>query len=294
METCHMRRAAAVNFSRGHRINGRTKKLPTAGSTKRCGKRESDQNSCAPRPKLVSLRCCLLEVVELVSAAFGRAAHREVAEIIPASLLPLPNSPFILASEFRFFLTVWFDLSSRGFSSSFLVSPNRLFWDENKILRVGEELWRESLPLNGGSRLYELGDLKPQTWYEVKISYPASIPAGFSIQLDKDMVRNNNRRLLNTEKLIFKTESNLDKTRVLVTVEPEGFVAMPHVPDRPSIIFNIVCDELLLGMPHQAWWVVVLAILCLGIAFFIPSFHPPCLLPENQNFGSTDGISKTS
>ncbi|XP_028772419.1 uncharacterized protein LOC114729564 [Neltuma alba] len=166
--------------------------------------------------------------------------------------------------------------------------------DENKILRAGQELWRESLPLNGGSRLYQLQDLKPQTWYEVKISYPASIPASFAIQLEKEMVLGNNRRLLNTEKLIFKTESNLDKTRVLVTVEPEGFVAIPHVRERPFIIFNIVCDELLLGIPQQAWWVVVLAMLCLGIAFFIPFFHPPYLFPKNQNVGSTDGISKTS
>lgn len=81
------------------------------------------------------------------------------------------------------------------------------------------------------------------------------------------MLLNNNRRLLNTEKLIFKTKSDLvwyptynealnaymnsimfgflsidfvqDKTHVLVTVEPEGFVAIPHVPERPFIIFNI-------------------------------------------------------
>ncbi|KAK4279911.1 hypothetical protein QN277_011611 [Acacia crassicarpa] len=166
--------------------------------------------------------------------------------------------------------------------------------DENKILRAGKELWRESMPLNGGSRLYQLRDLKPQTWYEVKISYPASIPARFAIQLEKDTVLNNNRRLLNTEKLIFKTENNLDKTRVLVTVEPEGFVAIPHVPDRPFIIFNIVCDELLLGIPQQAWWVVVLAILCLGIAFLVSFSHPTFLLPKNQNVGATYGISKTS
>lgn len=31
------------------------------------------------------------------------------------------------------------------------------------------------MPLNGGSLLYQLRDLKPQTWYEVKISYPASV-----------------------------------------------------------------------------------------------------------------------
>ncbi|KAF7817093.1 putative transmembrane protein [Senna tora] len=169
--------------------------------------------------------------------------------------------------------------------------------DENKSLRVGEELWRETLPLQGGSRLYQVQNLKPQTWYEVKISYPASIPASFSIQLERDnsdMVLNNNRRLLNTEKLIFKTESDLAKTHVLVTVDPEGFVAIPHVPERQFIMFNIVCDELLFGIPHQAWWVVVLAILCIGIAIIIPFFLPPCFLPKNQNFRSADHVSKTS
>lgn len=77
---------------------------------------------------------------------------------------------------------------------------------------------------------------------------------------------NLNRRLLNTEKLIFKTES-LDiiqkqvcffllrvlilclnaqrKTvvqggvNVLVTVEPEGVVALKNVQERELIIFNI-------------------------------------------------------
>lgn len=42
-------------------------------------------------------------------------------------------------------------------------------------MKVGEELLRETLPLQGGSRLYQIQDLKPHTWYEVKISYPASV-----------------------------------------------------------------------------------------------------------------------
>lgn len=82
---------------------------------------------------------------------------------------------------------------------------------EDKILKVGEELWRETLPLQGGSGFYQLQGLKPHMWYEVKISYPASIPASFNIQLKRDKseaVLNNNRRLLNTEKLIFKTHSD--------------------------------------------------------------------------------------
>jgi hypothetical protein len=55
---------------------------------------------------------------------------------------------------------------------------------------------------------------------------------------------NHMRRLLNTEKLIFKTESieevdNKEGLYVLVTVEPEGIVAIPNVKERPSIIYNI-------------------------------------------------------
>ncbi|XP_061357478.1 uncharacterized protein LOC133301794, partial [Gastrolobium bilobum] len=186
--------------------------------------------------------------------------------------------------------------------------PNPLLWEygstahchrvEDKFLKVGEELWKETLPLQGGSRFYHLQDLKPHMWYEVKISYPASIPASFSIQLKRDksdVVPNNNRRLLNTEKLIFKTYSNQDETHLLlVTVEPEGFPAKLHVPERQFIIFNIVCDELLLGIPHKAWWVVALALLGLGIAFIVPSFLPLYLLPKNEVPRSDNNVSKTS
>ncbi|KAF5743217.1 hypothetical protein HS088_TW09G01282 [Tripterygium wilfordii] len=118
---------------------------------------------------------------------------------------------------------------------------------DSKILTVGEELWKETLPLQSGSRLYQLKGIKPSSWYEVKISYPASIPARFSVELKKDSAElglNRNRRLLNTEKLIFKTDgvtalNNKDKVFVLVTVEPEGFVAIPHVPERKFITYNI-------------------------------------------------------
>ncbi|KAJ4723492.1 Caveolin-1 [Melia azedarach] len=179
-------------------------------------------------------------------------------------------------------------------SSSLTLSHGDNF--AGKILNVGEELWKETLPLRMGSRLYQLQGLKSFNWYEVKISYPASIPAAFSLQLKKgkdnlDLELNQNRRLLNTEKLIFKTD-NLDVLNnqggmyVLVTVEPEGIVAIPHVQEREFIIFNIVCDELLLGIPHNAWWVVVLVVICLGLALIVPYFLPPYLLPKNRKLRS--------
>ncbi|XP_062177829.1 uncharacterized protein LOC133882638, partial [Alnus glutinosa] len=184
-----------------------------------------------------------------------------------------------------------------------LVSASLGLRFHSKPLNAGEELHKETLPLQLGSRLYKLQGLKPYTWYEVKISYPTSIPASFSIQLKRGnsnlaLTLNHNRRLLNTEKLIFKTQSLYSHSDqggiyVLVTVEPEGTVAIPHVQERQFIIFNIVCDELLLGIPHKAWWVGLLVLLCLGFAFIIPSFLPSYLLQKSQSPNSVrQNVSK--
>ncbi|KAM3323208.1 putative protein isoform X1 [Capsicum chacoense] len=170
-----------------------------------------------------------------------------------------------------------------------------------KVLRVGLELMKETLPLQSGSRLYELQGLNSNKWYEVKISYPASIPATFTLQLSKGSAGLNvGRKILNTEKIIFQG-NNLQLlggkggTFVLVNVEPEGIVSIPGVKERRHIIYNIVCDELLFGIPHQAWYVVVLVVVCLALALVIPSFLPLYLLPRNQGLNAANhGISKES
>ncbi|KAL7121991.1 hypothetical protein ACP275_01G017800 [Erythranthe tilingii] len=160
----------------------------------------------------------------------------------------------------------------------------------DKVLYVGEELFKETLPLQNGACLYQLQRLSPHRWYEVKISYPASIPASFSLQLHRGtsgLGLNHGRKLLNTEKLIFKTDDILSlneqgRIYVMVNVEPEGIVALPGKQEREYVVFNIVCDELLLGIPHEAWYVVVLVLICLVLAFVVPRFLPPVLLPKNR------------
>ncbi|KAE8687621.1 histone-lysine N-methyltransferase ATX1-like [Hibiscus syriacus] len=189
------------------------------------------------------------------------------------------------SNEFSLFILIYiliFIVSSSIFSHGKML--------DGGFLNVGDELKAETLPLKMGSRAYKLQGLKSLTWYEVKISYPASIPASFSLQLkkgDSDSGLIRNRRLLNTEKLIFKTD-DLDTINdqsglyVLVTVEPEGFVAIPNSKEREFIIFNIVCDELLLGIPYQAWWVVVFVVLCLVLALIIPRYLPSYLLCDRN------------
>lgn len=127
----------------------------------------------------------------------------------------------------------------------------------------------------------------PDQWFKIT----NVIPASFAIQLkrgDSNLELKQQRKLLNTEKLIFesgdvKLLSEQGGTFVLVTVEPEGVVAIPHVQEREEIIYNIVCDELLLGIPHKAWWVVILVVICLGLAAVVPYFIPSYLLQKDPS-----------
>lgn len=159
-----------------------------------------------------------------------------------------------------------------------MLSSARSLEEEARALSVGDELVGETIPLRYGRRLYRLAGLRPPAWYEIKISYPTSIPSSFSIRLVNgpnavEDLGSKNRRLLNTEKIIFKAE----RTRpvyVLVMVEPEGVVAKPNVPERELALFNIVCDELLLGIPLFAWWVGTAALICIVLASIAPYFLP--------------------
>nr|GFA04177.1 caveolin-1 protein [Tanacetum cinerariifolium] len=108
---------------------------------------------------------------------------------------------------------------------------------QGDLLYVGKELVKETMPLQSGSRLYHLHGLRQSTWYEVKISYPASVR-------DLDLPVKRQRKLLNTEKLIFKNddaefENRKSGTCVVLTVEPEGVVAIPNAKEREMVVYNI-------------------------------------------------------
>ncbi|KMZ59309.1 hypothetical protein ZOSMA_69G00050 [Zostera marina] len=170
-----------------------------------------------------------------------------------------------------------------------------------KILNVGEELEMENLAWKSEGQLYHLRGLRDLVWYEIKISYPASIPAAFTIQLRKGssgFSLGKDRKLLNTEKLIFKAsfdESGPDSHEhyVLVTAKASGVVAKPGVKDREAVLFNIVCDELSFGIPYKAWWVVMAAVGCLALAFIIPKFIP-LDLSTDQSWSADSSESKAS
>eukprot|EP00252_Welwitschia_mirabilis_P005780 TRINITY_DN16362_c0_g1_i3.p1 TRINITY_DN16362_c0_g1~~TRINITY_DN16362_c0_g1_i3.p1 ORF type:complete len:206 (+),score=35.85 TRINITY_DN16362_c0_g1_i3:49-666(+) len=167
-----------------------------------------------------------------------------------------------------------------------------------KILSVGKEVRKEILPLETGEIMYQISGLKESTWYEVKISYPASIPASFSIVILKDASAQTlklGRRLLNVEKLIFNSndfllvaeDAGLQKVFASVRVKPAGVVAKANLKEREFVIYNIVCDELIYGLPNHVWWVGFLVLLCITVSLFIP------LLCRSHFFAEENGIEYT-
>uniref|UniRef100_A0A453P332 Uncharacterized protein n=2 Tax=Aegilops tauschii subsp. strangulata TaxID=200361 RepID=A0A453P332_AEGTS len=155
--------------------------------------------------------------------------HLAVAEECPAVRMPSPPpSLSSLCRRLCFLLTILFMLSSARRCASFAASIRCFSWycastpppsvprssleEEARALSVGDELVGETIPLRYGRRLYRLAGLRPPAWYEIKISYPTSIPSSFSIRLVNDPnavedLGSKNRRLLNTEKILFKAES---------------------------------------------------------------------------------------
>ncbi|KAL0330745.1 UNVERIFIED_CONTAM: hypothetical protein Sangu_1620000 [Sesamum angustifolium] len=162
--------------------------------------------------------------------------------------------------------------------------------DEND-LHVGEELLKEALPLQNGARLYQLQGLRPHRWYEVKISYPASRYCRLGAESRKKIAQYREDNFMTDEMLLSTDQGGIS---VLINVKPEGIVAIPGIQEREYVMFNIVCDELLLGIPHKAWYVVILALVCLVLAFGVPSYLPPFLLPKTGNPLSDQAVTKDS
>jgi hypothetical protein len=73
-------------------------------------------------------------------------------------------------------------------------------------LRPRTPLFGETAPIDGAPRLYALMGLKPNTAYEVRVSYPATNPADIRLELVGSLgTRRANRKMLNVEKLVLSS-----------------------------------------------------------------------------------------
>jgi hypothetical protein len=141
-----------------------------------------------------------------------------------------------------------------------------------KLLVPDRELMHEEI-FYEATNFYELSLLSPDTDYEVRISYPASTPTIFKIELvasvgtpaaehgeTKHLVdsRSTFRRVLNTEKIRLDAGQIFQGSpRVLqVTAHMEGVSPDVDRIKRP-VQFNIVVETYVLGLPRRVHRLVV-------------------------------------
>lgn len=124
-------------------------------------------------PSLLSLPLFFLVSLALTHRSVSRF-HWHLVKIVFLIHLLLFRSFF---SFWKYTAVIGLELLGYG-TALFGLPVNSLFIGgsfELKELKVGNELEGESLPLNMGHRVYKVTGLKKSVWYEVKISYPASV-----------------------------------------------------------------------------------------------------------------------
>ncbi|PNW76102.1 hypothetical protein CHLRE_12g547734v5 [Chlamydomonas reinhardtii] len=141
--------------------------------------------------------------------------------------------------------------------AAFVVGPTTLVCSEGHgepgVLRANTHLEAQVASLDGTPLLFSFAGLKPLTSYEVRVSYPATTPAIIHLRLAAgELHRGQSRRLLDTEKLIFSTDASGNAQGIpdaLVELRATGrFVHRDGPGAGPKrLVFNIVCQELLLG-----------------------------------------------
>lgn len=168
-------------------------------------------------------------------------------------------------------------------------------------LRPSVTLQNQRMPL-GTKHALSFCDLEPNTEYEVRVSYPASMPTVFTMRLTpasgKPAVPSGSlRRLLNTEKLVVRSTSqgvvltpDGEPAQLSLWAKVEG-VASPLAPERKEAVFNIVLDPISAGVPGGVWslWKALTLALLAAVALVVlltrwkgsPFLLPASLLEDN-------------
>jgi hypothetical protein len=137
---------------------------------------------------------------------------------------------------------------------------------EQSCLAPGTEATQQFISFDIGAASYCLRDVLPDSTYELRISYPATQPTLFKLSLEEGdaldphmpgSVTGFFRSLLDTEKLVFTTDSNGDvlyptlaqptpiqRTWLRVVAQPLG---VSHSVRRAGTSFNLALDAVHLG-----------------------------------------------
>eukprot|EP00698_Gefionella_okellyi_P012366 TRINITY_DN3326_c0_g1_i1.p2 TRINITY_DN3326_c0_g1~~TRINITY_DN3326_c0_g1_i1.p2 ORF type:complete len:181 (+),score=38.16 TRINITY_DN3326_c0_g1_i1:50-592(+) len=129
---------------------------------------------------------------------------------------------------------------------------------------------------------YELHGLQPNSHYEVRVSYPSSVPADVELEFVDQQSRLPVRALLNTEKIMFQTDAQghvkgrtAQEVYVIAMHVKHSGVSIDPLAAQHAVQYNIVLETLFYGAPYGVFPLAAIAIVVLFVVFrkLIPRFH---------------------
>jgi len=136
-----------------------------------------------------------------------------------------------------------------------------------KTLEPDVKLCNEVM-FNSQTFMYSLTKLIPNRTYEVRVSYPASVPTEFTIRvhITNQSATFKSRHLLNIEKSVFNTESSTQGYVAEVVAHRVGF---PYNRERLNdpVVFDIILESVHFGLTQNSWRMVLIALILCGIVF---------------------------
>eukprot|EP00877_Chromochloris_zofingiensis_P006237 jgi/Chrzof1/1867/Cz10g24080.t1 len=145
------------------------------------------------------------------------------------------------------------------------------------VLRVNQHVKGALITLDTEVKSYVLQGLQPSTGYEVRVSFPASLPAKIQLELsdrrhqDSFTQHHVSRKLLDCDKIIFWTDK-LGQVKgsaspvVLLTAKRGSVHRNGPLAGPTKLVYNIVLVDLLLGIPTDTFPVIgVVVVLLLGV-----------------------------
>lgn len=148
-------------------------------------------------------------------------------------------------------------------------------------LRVNEQRVGEHIRLDSEIKTYVLIDLSPLSSYEVRVSYPATVPARVVFAFDEFAATNRRRlfrlrKLLDCEKCIFRTDGSARvlgslNPKVLLRAERKGLSFHRDGPAAggPTLVYNIALVPLWLGIPLDTFPIIIGVLLLLCAVLFL-------------------------
>jgi len=148
-------------------------------------------------------------------------------------------------------------------------------------LTLGVTYLEVGVPVNaqtirpGEKHNYEILGMSPSSTFEVKLSYPATMPANFEVVWGSGSDRAPPRRLSDDRKEMFRTDESGHvavprgpaTTAFALTAVRESFSYDPVHQSESPIVYNIAVAPVMFGVPTEAFPLIATGVCCIGFAW---------------------------